>query len=280
MDDRFSKANFDPRFIRYKKNASKLKIDDRFKSMLTSKEFDSTSVAKVDKYGRKTSQSVQKDLKKYYKLDSQEDDEESEELTQSKGYLLARGEAGVESSSEEEDSLEKIIEEENEDQEEDGFMSHISQSIPTGDETHRLAVVNLDWDHVTSNDIYKLFQGFVPPNGLLKSVCIYPSEFGKERMAMELTAGPPSSIFHKESDDQQVDKLIKEDAGIEYDKLQLRKYEIEKLKYYYAIAEFDSKETARAIYEACDGAEFESSGNFLDLRYVPMDTEFNQEEAK
>ncbi|VEL20097.1 unnamed protein product [Protopolystoma xenopodis] len=47
-----------------------------------------------------------------------------------------------------------------------------------------------------------------------------------------------------------------------------RRYQLARLKYFYAIAEFDSKETANAVFEACDGLEYENSGIKLDLRFV------------
>ncbi|VDM02687.1 unnamed protein product [Schistocephalus solidus] len=48
----------------------------------------------------------------------------------------------------------------------------------------------------------------------------------------------------------------------------LRRYQMNRLKYFYAIAEFDSVETAAAIYEACDGVEYGSTGIRFDLRFV------------
>lgn len=54
----------------------------------------------------------------------------------------------------------------------------------------------------------------------------------------------------------------------------IREYQLARLKYFYAIIEFDSVETAEAIYTACDGLEYESSGSRLDLRFVDNDQQF------
>lgn len=53
VDPRFAKVYSDPRFVVAPKKTNKVKLDQRFKSMLKDKEFN--VVAKVDKYGRKVS---------------------------------------------------------------------------------------------------------------------------------------------------------------------------------------------------------------------------------
>lgn len=46
------------------------------------------------------------------------------------------------------------------------------------------------------------------------------------------------------------------------------------MRYYYAIIECDSDKTASAIYESCDGVEFENSSIHMDLRFVPDEMTF------
>lgn len=180
---------------------------------------------------------------------------------------LARGKGNVETSSEDEaeDDLAEIFPKE---PEFEHAWGELDKNAPRGDEiTNRLAVCNMDWDRLKAKDLLALFNSFKPKGGVVFSVKIYPSEFGKERMKKETIQGPVElKELPEDATDEQ--KICRE---------KLREYQFKRLKYFYAVVECDSPETANKIYEECDGLEFESSCSFVDLRFIPDDVMFNDE---
>lgn len=141
--------------------------------------------------------------------------------------------------------------------------------------TARLAVVNLDWDHVRAAHLFKICASLVHPTaprvaasaassssaallatggkrrykrgeegapggpvpvarGRVMSVRVYPSDFGKSRMAREEAEGPPAEIFRKkdvESPEEVNARTVYEVGGEdEYDEDALRKYQLERLR--------------------------------------------------
>lgn len=198
--------------------------------------------------------------------EDEEEEENSEEEDESdSGPDLARGKGNVETSSEDEDDLADLF------PEEPGFehaWRELDKDAPRADEiTRRLAVCNMDWDRLKAKDLLALFNSFKPKGGVVFSVKIYPSEFGKERMKEEQVQGPVELLSIPE------DAPEKDWASRE----KLRDYQFKRLKYYYAVVECDSPETASKIYEDCDGLEFESSCSFIDLRFIPDDITFDDE---
>jgi hypothetical protein len=260
QDERFKKVHTDPRFIKAKRDAHKVVLDSRFAHMLKSEEFG--SLGGIDKRGKKRDPSLANDLKRFYKVEGDESSSGDERPD------LARGE-GLEESSDEDE----IDDSASESTAEQGPWA--DEDIPTGEETRRFAAVHMDWSHIKAKDLYKVFEGFKPSTGSVLSVKIYPSEFGKERMAAEALQGPPKTVFQGKNEDTEEDDEY--DEGKDFNTVALRKYEFERLKYYFAVVECDSLNTAKAIFQACDGSEYESSANFFDLRYIPDDMEFTDE---
>jgi hypothetical protein len=113
--------------------------------------------------------------------------------------------------------------------------------------TRRIAVVDLDWDHVRAIHLYKIFTSAMSPvksspskssavsvRGKVLSVRIYPSKFGLERMAHEEN-GPPLELFKQRQamvDAEEVnEKTIYETGDAdEYDEEALRRYQLERLR--------------------------------------------------
>ncbi|CAD7086739.1 unnamed protein product [Hermetia illucens] len=305
-DPRFSHLVNDPRFRQLPKTARKVKIDKRFQPMFSDDKFRVKYT--VDKYGRKVNKSSNDDLQKFYQLESSSDEEQEEEdirkeeeaitnddLEEDGGALssnimeklrssdvdYSRGEGRLltDSSSDEESS---------EDDEEETYIEHVwgelDRDAPRTDEsTSRLAACNMDWDRIRASDIMVLCNSFLPPGGSILSVKIYPSEFGKQRMAEEDLHGPPELTRKEQGSEEDSDEeLVKEvdsdvEEGDEYHMEKLRQYQLNRLKYYYAVIEFDSVKTADKVYAECDGLEYESTATKFDLRFIPDDTTFDDE---
>ncbi|XP_050476151.1 ESF1 homolog [Bombus huntii] len=151
----------------------------------------------------------------------------------------------------------------------------LDKEAETTDEiTHRLAACNMDWDRIRAIDLMVLFNSFLPPGGFICSVTIYPSEFGIQRMKEEEIKGPKElTEINKEKENENGSD---DEEGSAYHMEKLRQYQLNRLKYYYAVVDFDSAETANKIYTECDGIEYESTATKLDLRFIPDDMKFDQ----
>lgn len=200
---------------------------------------------------------------------------------------------GLESSSDESSS-----DEEDDEVEEQTELAGDGKAVPTGDISARLAAVNMDWDNIRASDIMAVANSFVPADGRILNVTIYPSEFGMERLQREEIEGPPREIFastanknkdnittledaSEGSDTEDEDRIKAElqgdDTGEEFDSTALRAYQLDRLRYYYAVITCSSANVAKSIYDNLDGREYLTSANFFDLRFVPDGMDFDQD---
>lgn len=308
MDKRFSKIGDDPKFRRIPKADRKVKIDKRFQSIFNDKRFKVKYT--IDKRGKPLRGSTTDDFKKFYHMSDDEKDDtdseqsssdvtqdsESEEQTlieednivdsnitsksikdrlKDKTVDYARGDGELLSDSSSDDTS---SDEENEENVEHCWGELDKDADNVEEATSRLALCNMDWDRIQAADLMILFNSFLPSDGYIKSVTIYPSEFGMKRMQEEEVKGPPELISNNPKEiGSSDDSDQEEEEGSKFHMEKLRKYQLARLKYYYAIIVCDSPGTAGKIYTDCDGIEYESSATRLDLRFVPDDTEFDQE---
>jgi len=173
--------------------------------------------------------------------------------------------------------------------------------VPMGDISSRIAVVNLDWDNIRAADLMAVFSSFVPASGRILKASVYPSEFGMERMEREEIEGPPKDIFataevrengassssededgvQAEDEDENIKKsILQEDKGEEFDSAKLRRYQLERLRYCYAVLTCSSPTVAKQIYDAVDGTEYLTTANFFDLRFIPDDVDFSEDRPR
>lgn len=75
-------------------------------------------------------------------------------------------------------------------------------------------------------------------------------------MREEEILGPKELVESKPLNDEEENA---DDKDSDYHREKLRLYQLNRLKYYYAIVECDSVETASKIYDECDNQEFEKS---------------------
>ncbi|KAK7202285.1 hypothetical protein NESM_000300100 [Novymonas esmeraldas] len=179
---------------------------------------------------------------------------------------------------------------------------------------HRVAIVNCDWDHVRAVDLYAILFHALPLGGQLHDVSVYMSDFGKRMIAHERMHGPDLWVREGEAGEdgeegaggesdgaapivEELPEDVSEDAVSEprsdgwadddpammteqgedgewFSGGKYRRYEMDRMKYYYAVATFDSPDTAAAVYNELDGMDIEASGVVLDLRYIDDDESF------
>ncbi|XP_004932080.1 ESF1 homolog [Bombyx mori] len=312
QDSRFTKYLSDPRYRQIPKHERKVKIDKRFQPMFDDEKFKVKYT--VDKRGRPINETSTENLRKYYDLDESDDSEDSdEEKAEEPGRFVKRPSTDDESIDKIDPKtlndkltrgkLDKKIktrlldldidyargegvlltdsssEAESSDTEDDSEMEHEwgeldADAETTEESTRRIAICNMDWDNIKASDLMVLLNSFIPPGGIIHKISIYPSEFGLKRMQEEEVRGPIELTTEKSEN-------LPEDGGNEegstYHMEKLRRYQLNRLKYFYAVVECDTVTTADKLYNECDGMEYESSATRLDMRFIPDNVTFDHE---
>lgn len=297
QDARFASAEWDPRFSRVPKRAKKAIEDERFQNELKSNPAFRPRSTTVDRFGRPKGKVAHLDRSlREIVAESEDSSSESDEEITARVKEVAEPVFGVDESSDESDS---------EDGEFDGEEE--LEEIPRGKATRRLAVMGLDWSSTRAVDIFVSLDSFCPPGKHVEFVEVHPSKFGLERLATEAKLGPQVVAKRdlevvKEAQKQQLisstekdvregecgdvlsndeDRSGSEDGSDASDEdcdaeetlwksqAALRKYEEERLKYYYGVVSFEDIRAADAVYEQCDGVEYAQSGRAFDLRFIP-----------
>jgi hypothetical protein len=290
-DDRFKRIQSDPRFQRMPKADKKVKVDKRFQGMFTDKRFKMDFV--VDKTGRKIqTDQYGDDLKRFYDVDGEAEGDEGGEGDESEAVQGSEAEGDAESGGEGDEEGEGGEGDEGDSDSSSDVDSEVErdlanaeyeevEEVEIGDATSRLALLNMEWDNLKSVDILVLLNSFLKPGCIIKKVSVFPSEFGLKEMEREGREGPnlkgdepaasvediPKENEDKDSDDDSDDSDREDIDKVDMDRL--RAYELNRLKYFYAVVECDNVKTAMGLYEEVDGMEFETSSNVMDCRYVP-----------
>jgi len=205
---------------------------------------------------------------------------------------LSRGEIDDSSSSSEDESGDDSSSSDSGDEEEDfeAVGNTVLNPLDDKDEgnelifdhaSRHLAILNLDWSNMRAMDILVLLSSFAKTPGDVRSISIYPSNFGLEQMKKEDAYGP-SGIWKKKSErddgqnnkDDDVEEENTDDEDIAHkeddiDPVKLRAYEASKLRYYFAVAEFSSSKALDHVYDELNGEEFEHSSVAIELRLIP-----------
>lgn len=284
--DRFDTSR-DPRFKRAPRNLRRVNVDQRFAHMFNDKRFVETS--SVDARGQKLRRNTARlKLQDFYELAHAGQDNkvsDTHNKTNHENILEAHDD-----SKQEDDETEEISEADDVDEEEDELEETLDEDstawqrqqadLPSGDATRRLAVLGCDWDHhISAADIMVMFHTYLNSkearkgsqairSGLVQKVAIYPSDYGLEQLKREAEDGP---LFLS----SKAKKSVRSDNVLDEESIQqesLRLYQLERTKYYWALVELDSADTASWLYDQMDGLEADGiCPGTLDLRFVPED---------
>ena len=303
IDSRFARVKYDATFQKYKSKGKGHTTDSRFQSKLGK----SLKRPKVDRYGNKIQTQAEtapkatkdqqqnrqknpknaKNRKKLKKAKKSENDEseasdsEDGDIKDTNGPndapLPFEWDASSSASSDFSGDIHELLGEANEEYD---FLSDNEQVELKEMTSKRLAMMNYDWSRIKPGDIFIAMSSFIPAGGSVEKVSLYKSDFGIERMKLEQEQGPmpevQGSSLSKKAAKVTGDTLDQPEGAVN-EGWQIRQYELERLKYYYSVIEFDSGKTADVVYSNLNSYEIQSTGIKIDLRAVPDDLVFPRE---
>eukprot|EP00178_Gracilaria_changii_P024246 TRINITY_DN730_c0_g1_i1.p3 TRINITY_DN730_c0_g1~~TRINITY_DN730_c0_g1_i1.p3 ORF type:complete len:722 (-),score=193.12 TRINITY_DN730_c0_g1_i1:8856-11021(-) len=305
-DKRFAAARIDPRFSRVPKKAKRHVADQRFKAALVSNPGFRDLETPVDRFGRPKKGRLAHSIREA--VESDEDDfregEEDEALLK-----FDEGHQTYNSSSDEEDSdelLQSAAEEEDAQMEAIPLGKATKRLAVLGLDWSTTRAVDIfasldsfcpPGKHVVSVEVHPSKFGLerlekeatLGPQVLSKTDLKVVQNARQQRQTTELElstrekeqnneyiAGEEHNSSVGDGESEAVDDENEDDDEDDDDKkwreqLALRKYEEERLKYYYAVVQFADEASADAVYKQCDGVEYAQSGLDFDLRFIPAD---------
>ncbi|KAK9815149.1 hypothetical protein WJX73_008881 [Symbiochloris irregularis] len=287
-DARFAAVAHDPRFSRFPRASKQVQVDERFAGLFNDPRFQAGKA--VDKRGGKVKKKqAGENLRRFYRLRDEADwaPPSSDKPTAVPGVAEAAAAdeptpaapSAVASASIAATAVSDEDEAAGSDSEEDlaaefgvGVMAaNPDEQIPEGQESSRLAVLDLDWGSIRAVDIFAVLTSFLRKGHKIQSVTIFPSDFGLERMKEEASMGPRLSSKPHTARTAQPANDAPQTANVQR---RLTAYERSRLRYFYAVVQCADVPTAAHLYSECDGLEFERSANKLDLRFVPPEQSF------
>jgi len=309
MADRFDTSR-DPRFKKAPKHVRKVEVDGRFAHMFKDKDF--VEAPKVDSRGQRVKGNAARNkLREFYEL--ADESEPTKDKKGGKAPIKKKASKAIEPEEVEEDANEDedndaqqdedvdADAEENDDEtddedeeSEDGDDAEeevdttawegAGADVPRGDASKKLVLMGCDWDRVSATDLLVMMRTYLKSKGRrsegsVDKVSVYPSDYGLEQMAQENKSGPSGAIFDSvASKPQPAVEDENEDVANSAQVEALRRYQMQRTKYYYAVAECDSVQTASWLYDQLDSMEADGIClGTLDLRFVPDDLEFPHE---
>ena len=98
----------------------------------------------------------------------------------------------------------------------DSDANDIGEERESLDVGKRLAVMDLDWDNLTAQDIFAIFNSFCKGEMLIEKVSIFPSLYGIQQMKNDSIYGPPKELYNpKKLSEKRMQESSEESAGSE-----------------------------------------------------------------